>query len=357
MEKIVRVPMEIVKIIPEFNGETRLLPLFIKKCEYILQNFSGDAIQNQYLFHVMTSRLTGEAANIVGEREHIENWDQLRNLLSQNFGDPRTEECLAMELENIKINRGESYLEFCHRIQQLRSVLFSKLNETIDDPSMRIAKQNIYSNTSLNVFLYNLPAYLVRLVRLRNVINLEDALKIVLEEQNFQTVYNSKNNKYNERRQFSSNHTNNSPQFSRNLDYRRSPTFNSPGPSQPSFSNNSFQMRNSNRANNLNHNYDIHRFNNMQNNNSVNRSAYLPSQQIANNAPRTTQNNSPPPFTPSGNNTDVTMRTASTRRVNYTNSSFHGNDYNQTTASNYVPMNPDPNGENFHTRASNSENE
>lgn len=35
----------------------------------------------------------------------------------------------------------------------------------------------------LNVFLFNLPAYLVRMVHLRSVTTLEDAMKIVCEEQ------------------------------------------------------------------------------------------------------------------------------------------------------------------------------
>lgn len=185
MEGITRVPSEFVKIIPVFNGETRALPLFIKKCQYILQSFQGGNLQNEYLFHVITSRLAGEAANLVGEREQIGTWAELKDLLVQHFGEPKSEECLAMELESLKRNRGESYLDLCHRIQHLRSSLFAKINETIDNENLRTAKHHIYNNMSLNVFLFNLPAYLVRMVRLRNVTNLEDALKIVLEEQTF----------------------------------------------------------------------------------------------------------------------------------------------------------------------------
>lgn len=72
-----------------------------------------------------------------------------------------------MQLESVQINRGESYIDFYHRIQQLRSILFAKLSDTTADISERQSK--IYNNTAFNVFLYNLPTYLVRMVRLRKV--------------------------------------------------------------------------------------------------------------------------------------------------------------------------------------------
>lgn len=154
MENINRVPTEMIHIIPMFEGDSRQLPLYIKKCEYILNAFRGGEFQNEYLFHVVTSRLTGAAANLVGEREHINTWAELKSLLNQHFGDPRTEECLVLELEALTIKRGESYLEFCHRIQNIRSIIIAKINETIDDVNVRRAKQEIYTHTSLNVFLY-----------------------------------------------------------------------------------------------------------------------------------------------------------------------------------------------------------
>lgn len=331
MENIVRVPMEMVKIIPVFDGDTRLLPLFIKKCEYILQTFRGGDLQNEYLFHVITSRLNGEAANLVGERELIQSWDELKQLLSQHFGDPRSEDCLAMELESLKRNRNESYSDFCHRIQHLRSVLFSKISETINDANLRQAKHHIYDSTSLNVFLFNLPAYLVRLVRLRNVTTLEDALKTVLEEQNFQTVYDTKNPRFNSPRNWSSNppqSQNQSNFYPPRQDNSQRPqnsfspnnAFNSM-PIRPNIQNSSFQFRN-NRQPQVNN-----RFNNDNNGQQWPRGSRSP-QAPAHVQRQHPADNAPPPMHhamqyqaqpgPSGSNTDVTMRTASSRRINYT---------------------------------------
>lgn len=317
MEQIIRVPQELVKIIPIFDGDSRLLPLFVTKCEYILRSFQGEGPQNEYLFHVITSRLSGDAARLVGERDTISNWNELKQLLGHHFGDPRTEECIAMELESSKIQRGESYLDFCHRLQHIRSVLFSKINETIIDQNLRQAKQHIYDHSTLNVFLYNLPAYLVRLVRIRNVTTLEDALKVVLEEQNFQTVYDFKNNQRNNSSHFNRNQSNSwhrfnsqNPNNSRPMDNQNIRVPNSMPGTSFSSPNNSFQIRNQRPYNNAN-------YNNYNNNHQwQNGSRSTPpafNQQLSRHL-QPQRNVSP---VASGSNTDVTMRTASSRRVNY----------------------------------------
>lgn len=350
MESIVRVPSEMVKIIPLFDGDCRQLPLFIKKCEYILQSFQGGNPQNEYLFHVITSRLAGEAANVVGERDHINTWSELKQLLRLQFGDPRTEECLVLELESIKINRGESYLDFCHRIQHVRSILFAKLDETIPDKTLRLAKQHIYTNTSLNVFLYNLPSYLVRLVRLRSVSTLEEALQTVLEEQNFQNVYNQKNHvfKNNNSPPRQNFRTENRPQYSlnnnNNHNDRRNFTNNRYPIQPPNQTGNSWQNRNHNltnygeRANNSRSNYFLNR-EQLQNQPQQMR-ASPPRQHFENNRTHDLHNSH---NVASGSNTDVTMRTASSRRVNYTYNNDHENpEHNHEVEST----------ENFHIEAS-----
>lgn len=189
------IPKDILSLIPKFDGDKDILNLFLRKSEYILRNFSGpnNAIQSTYNFHAITSRLCGRAAALLNEREDITTWDQLRSIFIQHFGDPRSEDCVAIELENLKIKTNESYLEFCNRIQQTRSTLFSKVN-LLANEEMKAAKRVIYSNLSLNVFLYNLSEDLIRIVRLRNCTSLESALSVVMEEVNFQFQYNAKNN-------------------------------------------------------------------------------------------------------------------------------------------------------------------
>lgn len=179
------IPSEMLKLIPLFGGDKRKLNLFLRKSEYIINKYRGHGEdQDEYVMHSITSRLIDEAANLVSEREDIQTWGQLRELLIQHFGDPRSEQCIAIELETIKIKNNENYLEFCNRIQAIRSVLISKVNQ-LPDEEIKRSKKTIYNHTSLNVFLYNLPENLVRVVRLKMPDTLERALEIVLEEVDF----------------------------------------------------------------------------------------------------------------------------------------------------------------------------
>lgn len=186
------IPSEMIKLIPLFSGEGRHLNLFLRKCEYIINRFRGSESQNAYVMQVITSRLTGDAAALISERQDIETWFELKELFTQHFGDPRTEECISIELETVKIKQGESFLDFCNRIQTIRASLFSKVN-LISDEEMRTSKVIIYDKMALDVFLYNLPENMVRIVRLKDPATLEKALSYVLEEVNFHNQYNARN--------------------------------------------------------------------------------------------------------------------------------------------------------------------
>ncbi|XP_075990349.1 uncharacterized protein LOC142985999 [Anticarsia gemmatalis] len=187
-----QIPKEIIQLIPLYNGDKRLLNLYLKKCQYVLERYKGSHEQNLYVYNVLTSRLRDDAAALLSEREDIVTWSTFRELLIQHFGDPRSEACINIELESLKIKPGESYLEFCNRIQSVRSALMSKVN-MIDDTDLKRAKSIIYKNTALNVFLYNLPENMIRVVRLKTPETLEAALSLVLEEVNFLEQYNTKN--------------------------------------------------------------------------------------------------------------------------------------------------------------------
>ncbi|XP_045535699.1 uncharacterized protein LOC123721309 [Papilio machaon] len=189
------VPETMLKIIPIFEGDNRHLNLYIRKCEYVIERYRGNDEQNLYVYHVVTSRLSGNAAALLSERDDIVTWSQLKDLLEQHFGDPRSEECINIELESLKINPGETYLSFCNRIQTVRSNLISKVN-THTNQELKTAKIAIYNNTALNVFLYNLPENMVRIVRLKSPSTLEAALSVVLEEVNFHDQYTLRNKMY-----------------------------------------------------------------------------------------------------------------------------------------------------------------
>lgn len=186
------IPKQILELIPLYGGDKRQLNLYLRKCQYVIDRYNGDEEQNLYVYNVLTSRLKDDAAALLSEREDITTWSALKAVLTQHFGDPRSEQCINLELESLKINPDESFLDFCNRIQGVRSLLMSKVN-AIDDPELKQAKSVIYNNTALNVFLYNLPENMVRIVRLKSPSTLESALSIVLEEVNFSEQYKMRN--------------------------------------------------------------------------------------------------------------------------------------------------------------------
>lgn len=196
METVNIIPKEILSIIPKYDGDEKLLNLFISKCEYVIRAFhkADNVTQDLYVYHSITSRLVGRAAALLSDHQDLTSWQQLKTLLTQHFGDPRSEECIAIELEGLKIKHGESYIQFCSRIQSVKSSLFSKVNR-LQDEGVKAAKMIIYNNTALNVFLYNLPEEMLRIVRLRQCTDLVSALSVVTEEVNFLAQYNVKNNK------------------------------------------------------------------------------------------------------------------------------------------------------------------
>lgn len=191
MDQLKLIPKELIQIIPVFEGDNRQLNLFLRKCEYVISGFMGNAAQNLYVMHTITSRLKGNAASLISEREDVLTWIELKELLTQHFGEPRSEDCIAIELETLKIRSHESYLEFCNRVQSVRSTLMSKVN-LLADVNLRNSKKIIYDHMALNVFLYNLSDDLVRIVRLKVPDTLEKALEIVLEEVNFRDQYNAR---------------------------------------------------------------------------------------------------------------------------------------------------------------------
>lgn len=193
MSTIKAVPKETLSLIPRYDGEENHLNLFLSKCDYVVNGASieGNVDQVLYLFHAVSSRLTGRAATLLSDHPNIKSYDVLKELLTQHFGDPRSEECIAIELEQLKIKNGETYIQFCHRIQNVRSSLFAKVNRLTDE-GIKAAKMIVYNNLALNTFLFNLPEDMIRIVRLKGCTSLENALSIVTEEVNFKFQYDAK---------------------------------------------------------------------------------------------------------------------------------------------------------------------
>lgn len=278
--------------IPLFDGNPRLLNRFIIAIENLLKAFynrtdPNDTI-NVCLFDTILSKLTGRAADLITSRIELNSWNLIKEVLINSFSDQRSIDCLIQDLINLKPFKNESPLEFGMRIQDSRSLLFSKLNATSDSNETKLIKIKHYDEFALKTFINGLSYNLQLVVRLKSPSSIEQAMSFVREEENFiqfKNVQNFGQNTGNFNRQFKPNvRSAGRPSFSHNFSQTPISSFNTQWPqnnhpprpfsnfaphnnsSRPIFPN--FNQPNSSRTSysNFNHaNFSRHPFNNFNN--------------------------------------------------------------------------------------------
>lgn len=175
--------------IPFFDGNPKQLHRFINACENFIRAFQNannpDDPINICLFDTVLSKLRDRAADLIGSRTELNSWNLIKDALNLTFSDQRSIDCLIQDLIAIKPNKIETPLQFGMRIQDSRSLLFSKLNCTLQDPTEKLIKIQHYDDFALKTFINGLPYNMQLVVRLRKPENLEEALAFVKEEENF----------------------------------------------------------------------------------------------------------------------------------------------------------------------------
>ena len=183
-----------LEAIPKYDGNPSTLAVFISACEYILRTFSNletpaDPV-NEYLLRVIINKLQGRALVLIGSREDATSWKRIKELLQQYFGDQRDENCLIRDLMALKPTKRESPYQFGIRCQDVRSLLLTRLKLQEADAAVRLVKTNLYDDLTLQTYLQGLPSHLSLSVRLRDPENLEKAMSLVIEEENFAYAQN-----------------------------------------------------------------------------------------------------------------------------------------------------------------------
>lgn len=183
--------------IPLFDGNPRLLNRFITAVENLLTAFCNrkdpnDTI-NICLFDTILNKLTGRAADLVSSRIELNSWTLIKEVLTNSFADQRSIDCLIQDLINLKPLKNEDSMQFGMRIQDSRSLLFSKLNAGPDTNDTKLIKIKHYDEFALKTFINGLPYNLQLVVRLKSPVNLEQAMSFVKEEENFIQFRNTQN--------------------------------------------------------------------------------------------------------------------------------------------------------------------
>lgn len=183
--------------IPHFDGNPKLLNRFISAVEHLFKAFQDkvniNATINTCLFDTVLSKLTGRAAELIVSRSELNTWALIKPVLVHSFSDQRSIDCLIQDLLGLKPLKNENPIIFGMRIQDSRSLLFSKLNAGTDDAATKLIKIQHYDEFALKTFLNGLPYNLQLITRLKQPDCLEKAMSLVREEENFIYFKNAQN--------------------------------------------------------------------------------------------------------------------------------------------------------------------
>lgn len=189
-----------ISIIPVFDGNPNTLGLYLDSCEYLINTFANlnninDPI-NAFLMRIFQSKLSGDALTLIGSRQTLTTWKQLREFLELNFTDQRSEECLRADLLNLRPFRSETPYNFGVRIKETLNLLLSKVKRTFTDAAKIAWKNEDYSELALQTYLRGICQIsdLGHRVRFRNPYSLEIAMGYVIEEENFEYSVSRSNN-------------------------------------------------------------------------------------------------------------------------------------------------------------------
>ena len=150
--------------IPNFDGDRATLAIFISACDRLLDTFTNRVNiadpNNEWLLRSILSKLEGRARILIGSREDATNWPRIKELLLQYFSDHRNEDCLVRDLMNLKPRPNEQPYQFGMRIQDVKSLLQTKIRLTVNDENERLMKNRIYDNLALQTYLHGLQGQL-----------------------------------------------------------------------------------------------------------------------------------------------------------------------------------------------------
>lgn len=172
--------------IPQYDGNPHTLNIFINNCEYFLNTFaSNNMVQNECFLRIILGKLKGRALILIGSRIELKTWDEIKAVLLLSFSDQRNIDCLIQDLLALKPSKNETPYNFGMRCQDARSLIISKLNSLAMTNEEKMIRLKSYDDLALKTFIRGLSGQIQNNVRLRNPENLETAMSLVIEEENF----------------------------------------------------------------------------------------------------------------------------------------------------------------------------
>lgn len=180
-----------------YDGSAHTLNIFLNSSERLFRKYANrdnpaDPI-NDTLFNAVLGKLRDRALLLVGNRTEIETWEVLKRTLISTFADQRSVECLIQDLLVLKPFKNETTFNFGQRCQDTRELIRAKVNLSPFSAPEKIIMNKTYDDLALKTFIRHIPSQIQMMVRMKDPKSIEDALAIVIEEENFKYSQNISN--------------------------------------------------------------------------------------------------------------------------------------------------------------------
>lgn len=180
---------EFLGMVPEFNGETELLPRFLSIGEKLVNKFYNTAdptdFQNEYLMSSLLAKIKGEAAINISSCL-INNWQDLKNALLNAYADKR--DIYTLNIEMCELKQGnESPFDFYNRMQHILNLILS-YNVTHFVAAESTVLSQYARNLALRVLLRGLKDPIGTLMRTKNPPDLNTALNMLTNDFQIETA-------------------------------------------------------------------------------------------------------------------------------------------------------------------------
>lgn len=173
-------PLKYLNSLPEFSGDYRDLQTFINLVDRVHPILLAYDNPSQLLFSdIIKSRLKGKAREIMEINCHATSWADIKNILSNNFGERSSIEELFDKLKGVvfKINPVEFYNDLKHKLRSLNNKTLTTIGP--GEATNIMVRNNM--NSALSIFKEKMPEPMRTILVCRNPSTLEEAMDILFQ--------------------------------------------------------------------------------------------------------------------------------------------------------------------------------
>lgn len=181
-----RIP-DAIKDLPTFDGNPRLLYDFINNVEEIVNLFSPEVLASPYgklLLRAIRNKVVGQANEVLNMYGTAIIWTEIKQNLTMHYSDKRNETSLIKDLHALKQSQTETVEAFYSKVIEIFSTISNHVQMHESNPSVIEAKQKLFGDMSLNVFLSGIKEPLGSTIRAMQPKSLIEAFSYCIKEQN-----------------------------------------------------------------------------------------------------------------------------------------------------------------------------